>query len=248
MDKRQKIEEGLSIIWEEREKGVLGAENIRKAIENKLKEDISGVLAEEGYIKYDKSQIVLTPKGETAAEDITRRCRLAERLLIDVLELGRGEMDSTACEFEHVISKEVEESICTLLGHPRECPHGLPIPPGRCCEKAKEMLGSIVVPITRLSPGEAAKVVYVLTRKHPQLHKLMSLGITPGVNISIHQISPSVVIQVEETQVALEKEIASEIYVKRMSENRSARTEGGMMRWRLGGRRLRKYQRGNAVE
>ena len=54
------------------------------------------------------------------------------------------------------------------------------------------------------------------TREHPQLHKLMSLGITPGVRISVHQVFPSFVIQVEHTQVALEEDIAKDIYVKRL--------------------------------
>jgi DtxR family Mn-dependent transcriptional regulator len=159
--------------------------------------------------------VQFSPKGETLARDVIRRQRLAERLLIDVLELPRHTMDSSACELEHILSKEVEESICTLLGHPKECPHGLAIPPGACCEKAVRMLESLVVPITKLSPGDAGKIVYVLTHKHPQLHKLMSLGIVPGVNLSVHQVSPTFVIQVEETQVALEEDIAKEIYVKR---------------------------------
>jgi DtxR family Mn-dependent transcriptional regulator len=125
-------------------------------------------------------------------------------------------MDSSACELEHTLSKEVEESICTLLGHPKECPHNLPIPPGRCCEKAKGLLESIVVPLSRLKAGQAGKIVYVLTREHPQLHKLMSLGVTPGTRIAVHQTFPSFVIQIEETQLALEEEIAKEIYVKRI--------------------------------
>ena len=40
------------------------------------------------------------------------------------------ELEATACEFEHVLSPAVEESVCTFLGHPPVCPHGKPIPPG----------------------------------------------------------------------------------------------------------------------
>jgi len=215
MDRIQKTEEALSIIWEEREKKSCDKEIIRKKTFEKIGEDILEDLTNEGHITADGDSVKLTPKGEVMARDITRRQRLAERLLTDVLELDRRIMDSSACEFEHIISKEVEESICTLLGHPKECPHGLPIPPGDCCAKAKGLLESIVVPLAKFKPGETGRIVYVLTREHPQLHKLMSLGVVPGVLIQVHQIFPSFVIQVAETQLALEKDIANEIYVKR---------------------------------
>ncbi|MCM8824333.1 MAG: metal-dependent transcriptional regulator [Candidatus Omnitrophica bacterium] len=217
MERNQKIEEVLSIIWEEREKSNSDKEKIKKIILEKIQEDILKDLVAEGYITVDNNSVRFTAKGESAAKDIIRRQRLAERLLIDVLEIGRKETDSYACEFEHIISKEVEESICTLLGHPQECPHGHPIPAGDCCLKAKGIIESIVVPLTKLSPGNAGKVVYLLTHKHPRLHKLMSLGIVPGVRIFVHQVFPSFIIQVEETQVALEDDIAKEIYVKKIS-------------------------------
>jgi len=216
MERTQKIEEALSIIWEEREKNIFDKEKIKQIILEKIQEDILEDLVREGYILLEDKQIKFTLKGESKAKDIIRRQRLAERILIDVLEVGRREIDSTACEFEHIISKEVEESICTLLGHPKECPHGHPIPPGDCCLKAKERIESIVVPLTKLSPGNVGRVVYLLTHKHPQLHKLMSLGIVPGVRILVHQVFPSFIIQVDETQVALEEEIAKEIYVKKI--------------------------------
>ena len=215
MEQAQKIEEALSIIWEEREKKSDDRESIKEKVFGKVGEDILEDLVREGYIIADSDFVKIAPKGEVIARDITRRQRLAERLLTDVLELDRMAMDSSACEFEHILSKEVEESICTLLGHPKECPHGLPIPPGDCCAKAKGLLESIVVPLTKLKSGETGRIVYVLTREHPQLHKLMSLGIVPGVLILVHQIFPSFVIQVAETQLALEKDIANEIYVKR---------------------------------
>jgi len=217
MNRDQRIEECLSVIWEERENKITDKKALNEKIVGKVNEDCLGELLAEGYVSEEGASLKLTEKGEEIARDIIRRQRLAERLLIDVLELPRHAMDVSACALEHTLSREVEESICTLLGHPKECPHGLPIPAGDCCAKAKGMLESIVLPVSRLSPGEVGKIVYVLTRKHPQLHKLMSLGIVPGVNLSVHQVFPSYVIQVEETQIALEEEIAKEIYVKRLS-------------------------------
>jgi DtxR family Mn-dependent transcriptional regulator len=43
------------------------------------------------------------------------------------------EIEQQACKFEHILSPEATDKICTFLGHPRTCPHGAPIPPGPCC-------------------------------------------------------------------------------------------------------------------
>lgn len=216
MERSQKIEEALSVVWEERENGVYILKDLGDKIRAKVGEDMTAQLIREGYFIAEGDKLQFAKKGESIARDVIRRQRLAERLLVDVLELGRSQMDSSACELEHILSKEVEESICTLLGHPTECPHGLPIPSGECCAKAKDLLGSIVIPLSRLTPGEVGRVVYVLTHKHPQLHKLLALGITPGARVVVHQTFPSVIIQAEETQVALEEDVAKGIYVKRL--------------------------------
>ena len=79
------------------------------------------------------SGVVLTEKSEPRARDIVRRHRLAERLFRDTFSLGDPEADSQACKFEHIISPELDQRICTFLGHPRTCPHGAPIPEGPCC-------------------------------------------------------------------------------------------------------------------
>ncbi len=85
----------------------------------------------------DGSMIVeLTPHGRQRAADIIRRHRLAERLFTDSLALdSESEIEQQACKFEHILSPEATDKICSFLGHPRTCPHGAPIPPGPCCER-----------------------------------------------------------------------------------------------------------------
>jgi putative ABC transport system ATP-binding protein len=78
--------------------------------------------------------VEMTERGRQRAADIIRRHRLAERLFTDSLALeSETEIEQQACKFEHILSPEATEKICTFLGHPRTCPHGAPIPPGRCC-------------------------------------------------------------------------------------------------------------------
>ncbi len=76
-----------------------------------------------------------TAAGELRARTVIRRHRLAERLFMDVLSIrDETEVESSACKFEHILSPDVTERICTLLGHPTSCPHGSPIPKGECCD------------------------------------------------------------------------------------------------------------------
>jgi len=99
----------------------------------------------------DGSMIVeLTARGRQRAADIIRRHRLAERLFTDSLAMdSETEIEQQACKFEHILSPEATDKICTFLGHPRTCPHGAPIPPGACCGK------SIA---TEKAPGAAIRV------------------------------------------------------------------------------------------
>jgi putative ABC transport system ATP-binding protein len=90
----------------------------------------------------DGSMIVeLTTRGRQRAADIIRRHRLAERLFTDSLALdSETEIEQQACKFEHILSPEATDKICSFLGHPRTCPHGAPIPPGACCGRVNEVL------------------------------------------------------------------------------------------------------------
>jgi putative ABC transport system ATP-binding protein len=91
----------------------------------------------------DGSMIVeFTPRGRQRAADIIRRHRLAERLFTDSLALdSESEIEQQACKFEHILSPEATDKICTFLGHPHTCPHGAPIPPGPCCGRTAEFAG-----------------------------------------------------------------------------------------------------------
>jgi len=92
-------------------------------------------LKPDGVSTGDGSMIVeFTARGRQRAADIIRRHRLAERLFTDSLALdSETEIEQQACKFEHILSPEATDKICSFLGHPRTCPHGAPIPPGACC-------------------------------------------------------------------------------------------------------------------
>lgn len=85
--------------------------------------------------------VELTSRGRQRAADVIRRHRLAERLFTDSLALdSESEIEQQACKFEHILSPEATDKICTFLGHPRTCPHGALIPPGPCCGRTSSEL------------------------------------------------------------------------------------------------------------
>jgi len=78
-------------------------------------------------------EVQLTESGARRARDVVRRHRLAERLFTDTFAIEDAEAHQQACRFEHIITPELDQRICSFLGHPKTCPHGNPIPPGPCC-------------------------------------------------------------------------------------------------------------------
>lgn len=171
-------------------------------------------LAEMGLTGIHDTNIILTNTGRNKTKLIIRRHRIAERLLHDVLEVSDEEFERGACQFEHFVNEDIITSICTLLGHPEICPHGKKIPPGECCLSPKRDLKPVVGPLTKLKPGVRAKVVYFSTKSHTSLDRLTAIGLIPGLKLTVHQRNPSLVIQFGETQLALDKDIADDIYVR----------------------------------
>ena len=73
-------------------------------------------------------QLSLTKLGRKKAIEVTRKHRLAERLLADVIGLEWSLVHDEACRWEHVMSEHVERKIIALLDSPTESPYGNPIP------------------------------------------------------------------------------------------------------------------------
>ncbi len=159
-------------------------------------------------------EISLTEAGLIHARDAVRRHRLAERLLTDVLAVKSGMIHETACQFEHHLHKGIDQNVCTLLGHPKFCPHGQAIPAGACCEKEARSVSAAVMPLSRLKPGEGGHIAYLHTRDPKQAQMLISMGMFPGTVIKLMAAYPSLLFQLGESQFAVDKSIAGEIYVR----------------------------------
>ncbi len=214
----EESDELLELMWKLEEENIQDEATIYKRSWNKdVKKAMTYALGA-NLISDSNGKINLTALGEARARIILRRHRLAETLLKEILQVGSSEMDSTACELEHILGPEVTESICAFLGHPRFCPHGKPIPVGECCGVLKEETDEFVVPLAKIIPGDRVKIIFLVPRHHRRLHQLTNLGIIPGAEIVLHQKQPAYVLRAGETDIAIDDEIARHIYVRKVSK------------------------------
>jgi DtxR family Mn-dependent transcriptional regulator len=179
------------------------------------KEDLK-LFVERKMITMSDGHISLAPAGLARAELLVRRHRLAERLFSEILELRDSSLHSVSCSFEHILDPAVTESVCTMLGHPPVCPHGKRIPPGECCKKARREVAPIVIPLKDLAVGSDARIIFITTPFHQRLSRLVNLGMVPGGRITLKQKRPSYLLRIGSTEIAIDEQIASEIYVKKL--------------------------------
>jgi DtxR family Mn-dependent transcriptional regulator len=109
----------------------------------------------------------------------------------------------------------VDTKICTLLNHPTTCPHGKPIPPGSCCEEARQQGSPGIVPMTELKSGESGEIAYLAASDGKKMQKLMSMGVLPGSELELMQSFPSYIFKVGHSQFAVDDSLAREIHIRR---------------------------------
>jgi len=130
-------------------------------------------------------EIRLTAHGERHARGVTRRHRLIETFLVEVLGLSWDEVHEEADILEHAISERLEDRIDGFLGHPTHDPHGDPIPPrkGRHVESWAAPLGGVPA-------GSRFRVERVADDDSEALRYLAERGITPGAVLEVMNREP----------------------------------------------------------
>jgi len=93
-------------------------------------------LEHDGHVNYRvRKGVELTASGWEIGRKMVRNGRLIEVLMKDVFAIKID--PRIACGIEHHMTEEFADALCTMLKHPRLCPHGRDIPPGKCCNSAR---------------------------------------------------------------------------------------------------------------
>lgn len=137
--------------------------------------------------------IQLSPAGREHATRVMRKHRLAERLLLDVLQVPWEDVHEEACRWEHVISDGVEERMADLLGEVEYDPFGNPIPdegaygPGSQAAAPAGLIRGTEFVAKHPSGGSATvmRIGEVLQTDRDLLERLWNAGITPGARVEL---------------------------------------------------------------
>jgi DtxR family Mn-dependent transcriptional regulator len=112
----------------------------------------------------------------------------------------------------------VTDAVCTLLGHPPVGVNGEPIPPGACCADHDRLVKPVIQSLREAPVGARVRVAFMAPRSHKRLDRLAAVGLVPGSAVRLHQKRPSYVIELGETTLAIDEEIAGEIFVRAIGE------------------------------
>ena len=212
---QERIDEALELVWLLEEEGRPEFNRFRLNSDDINFDEMVNKMIKNNLILLKADKVGFTEKGRMLAKGLIRRHRLAEQLFTEVFELTENSVEADACKMEHILSEELTESVCTFLGHPPKCPHGKPIPRGECCKKYKIEIEPMVVRLIDFEVGLKGRIVFIVSAETSRLNRLSSMGITAGSVIRLLQKKPSLVIQVDETAIAIDPDIAKEIYVKK---------------------------------
>ena len=129
------VEMYLKAIWHIKERGgevkistVAKMLNVRQPSVVQMLKKLNG----KNLVNYNKAGVFLTEEGEKVGGSMMRNSRLLEVLMKDSLKVEIDE--EMVCGIEHHMNVQFTDALCTMLKHPRKCPHDHDIPLGECCK------------------------------------------------------------------------------------------------------------------
>ena len=128
------VEMYLKAIWHIEEKGgVVKVSSIAKLLYVTQPSVVQMLrkLHNSKLVEYSQASVTLTEVGRRVGKQMIRNTRLLEVMMKDQLKIEVDE--EMACGIEHHMKNTFTDALCTLLKHPRKCPHGHDIPKGKCC-------------------------------------------------------------------------------------------------------------------
>lgn len=195
-------------------------------------------LDNKGYVEYSQYKgVKLTDNGFKTAKSITRKHRLLERFLHDILKLKNNLLHDQACEMEHSLSDEAERALCQVLDHPDKCPDENLIPAcdftfsscEECMARKEEEVDQVgkrnenLVPIMDLKNNQKGKVSFI-RGDYKIIRRLLDMGITIGAMIKVIKIAPlsgPVEVGIRGSKLAIGRDIACNVFVELTEDDKA---------------------------
>ena len=192
-------------------------------------------LSDKGYVQYSPYKgAVLTKEGIKIAKKITRKHRLLERFLCDILKIKKDKIHEQACDMEHSLSDDAERALCHLLEQPDKCPGESIIPEcdlkftscEECLMRKEDDVEEVgkrnqnLISILDLKEKNKGKVSFI-RGDYNVIRRLLDMGITIGAIISVTKVAPlggPVEVAVRGSKLAIGHDIASNVFVEACEE------------------------------
>ncbi len=129
------IEMYLKAIWHIKEKGGdVKISTIAKMLSVRQPSVVQMLkkLNTKNLVNYNKAGVKLTEEGQAVGASMMRNSRVLEVLMESKLKVDIDE--EMICGIEHHMNTQFTDALCTMLNHPRKCPHDHEIPIGECCK------------------------------------------------------------------------------------------------------------------
>lgn len=171
-------------------------------------------LIADGLVQVEgKRDLALTDEGRLLAATLVRRHRLAERMLVDILNIPWHLCHEQAEDWEKVMTSEVEEAILAKLDGEATCPHGNPIPGAPSSVKWSDL--KAVAEMKRGEMGRLTRLLEDVELDHDVLKYLEDHSLLPGRDLTLVDIAPdgTRTLQVDGSNVALGQRLADNLWI-----------------------------------
>lgn len=162
--------------------------------------------------------IELSDTGYNEGRAVMRRHRLAECFIVNGLGMDYASAHDEACRWEHVMSDEVANRLCEMLGTPTSTPYGTPIPhPDAPAASSLEDYG---IDLLEAEEKGFEQAEFVLIDEYAQsdmdfLEAVDAAGIHPGTQISLVRDGDDFVVATEDgTDLRVPEKYAPSLRVK----------------------------------
>jgi len=212
-DHHETVDHILEFLYDKIEKSkaghMAGIEKLfRGRVEETVLTEIVSSMKNDNLIEESSEGLILTKAGTKKAELLVRGYRLAQRLMVDALGISPENANKAAHYMEHIVEDEILDAISAFLGYPDSSPDGKTIP--RSSARRVLSLRPVLCRLSDFEIGKPGKIQYI---QNPE-KSLAHLGIMPGEEVRLIQKKPSVVLEIGHTTIALDKSIATCIFVQ----------------------------------
>jgi len=170
-----------------------------------------GTLKNQGLVRHERyGPLELTDRGVTVANGMAKRHDMLMKFMTEVLGVDPVVAENDACLMEHAVSSATMERLSAYMEQQLGCTCGF-----GAVQHSKSAV-KILKKLDEVLPGTRVRVIKIAT-KGAFGHRLMEMGITPGVEIVVETCAPMgdpIEVRVRGYSLAMRKSEAKDVYVE----------------------------------